>query len=238
MNADQDASLAENLRAVLTRMRAAEQRFGRPVDCTHLLAVSKRQPLEKIIAAQRAGQHAFGESYVQEAIDKQQELAEREPGLSLQWHFIGRIQSNKTRQIAEHFDWVHGLASIEHAQRLAAQRPTARGPLSVCVQVNLSGESSKAGVAPEQAAALFAELDRINGIRPQGLMTLPAPVDGFDAQRQPFAALRRLRDSLATPERPLPMLSMGMSADLEAAIAEGATMVRVGTAIFGERAPA
>ncbi|MBK1648702.1 YggS family pyridoxal phosphate-dependent enzyme [Rhabdochromatium marinum] len=233
MSTADTSEIAACLQAVRARIQAAEQRFERPPGSVQLLAVSKRQPLAKLVAAQAAGQHAFGESYVQEGVEKRQALADQ----GLAWHFIGRIQSNKTRLIAEHFDWVHGLVSADHARRLAAQRPPARGPLHVCVQINLSGEASKAGILPEQAEALLAEVERHEALKLEGLMTLPAPAEDFATQRRPFAALRALRDQLASAQRPLPMLSMGMSGDLEAAIAEGATMVRIGTALFGARAP-
>lgn len=232
---DLSAEITRRLHAVQARIHAAEARFNRPTGSVQLLAVSKRQPLAKLMAAQAAGQHAFGESYAQEGVEKQQALGSAQ---MMEWHFIGRVQSNKTRLIAEHFDWVHGLVSADHARRLGAQRPPERGPLQVCVQINFSGEMSKAGISPEQAAELCALIEHIPNVQLQGLMTLPAPNADFAAQRRPFAALRALRDQLSTATRPLPMLSMGMSADLEAAIAEGATMVRVGTALFGERAPA
>jgi hypothetical protein len=223
--------IADNLARVRERIAAAEARYGRPGGSVALLAVSKVQGAERVVAAHAAGQTAFGESYVQEALDKQAALAE----LALEWHFIGRIQTNKTRDIAAHFDWVHGLCELKHARRLGAQRPTAAGPLPVCIQVNLSGEASKAGVAPEAVGELIDACRAIDGIAVQGLMTLPAPADTLAEQRRPFAALRALRDRLATAELPLATLSMGMTADLEAAVAEGATMVRIGTAIFGPR---
>jgi hypothetical protein len=153
----------------------------------------------------------------------------------LEWHFIGRIQSNKTRLIAEHFDWVHGLCDLRHARRLGEQRPADRPPLACCVQINLSGEDSKAGLEPEEAADFIAACRDIDGIQLRGLMTLPAPAANLTEQRRPFAELRALRDRLGTPEQPLLTLSMGMSDDLEAAIAEGATIVRIGTAVFGPR---
>jgi pyridoxal phosphate enzyme (YggS family) len=227
-------SIVDNLARVHERIATAEARYGRPPGSVALLAVSKVQDAERVAAAAAAGQRAFGESYVQEALDKQAALA----ALDLTWHFIGRVQTNKTREIAEHFDVVHGLCDLKHARRLGAQRPTAAGPLSVCVQVNLSGEASKAGLAPAAVADFIAACRAIDGLSVQGLMTLPAPVDDLAGQRRPFAALRALRDQLATAALPLATLSMGMTADLEAAIAEGATIVRVGTAIFGPRPPA
>ncbi len=226
------SDIASRLDAVRARIAAAEARFGRAPGSVQLLAVSKVQPAELIRAAHRHGQRAFGESYVQEACDKQAALGE----LALDWHFIGRIQRNKTKTIAEHFDWVHGLGDPRHAERLGAHRVAVSDePLRCCLQVNLSGEASKAGVEPHALPELLAHCARIEGLRIEGLMTLPAPAEDIAAQRRPFAALRALRDRLATPEQPLATLSMGMSDDLEAAVAEGATMVRIGTAVFGPR---
>jgi hypothetical protein len=225
------AGIAERIAAVRERIADAEARFGRRPGSVELLAVSKVQPADAIRAAAAHGLTAFGESYVQEGVDKQTQLSD----LRLSWHFIGRIQSNKTKVIAEHFDWVHGLSDLRHAARLGAQRPSGLPPLRCCLQVNLSGEASKAGAAPAAVPDLLEQCSQLPGLKIEGLMTLPAPADGFDAQRRPFAALRALRDELATTEMPLSTLSMGMSADLEAAIAEGATMVRIGTALFGPR---
>ncbi|MFP4061328.1 MAG: YggS family pyridoxal phosphate-dependent enzyme [Halochromatium sp.] len=225
-------AIASQLDAVRERIAAAEARYGRAPGSVQLLAVSKVQPAARIRAAHRHGQRAFGESYVQEACDKQALLAD----LRLDWHFIGRIQSNKTKTIAERFDWVHGLGDPRHAQRLGAHRLTVSDrPLRCCLQVNLSGEGSKAGVEPQALPELLARCAEVDGLRIEGLMTLPAPAEDGAAQRRPFAALRALRDRLATPGQPLATLSMGMSDDLEAAIAEGATMVRIGTAVFGPR---
>jgi len=219
------------LKLVRARIRAAETRFGREPGSVTLLAVSKRQSTAKIRAAFTAGQISFGESYPQEAADKMEELAD----LNADWHFIGRIQSNKTRQIAERFDWVHGLCNLKHARRLSEQRPANHPPLRACIQINLDAEPSKAGLDPEQVGDFVAACAGLSNLNLVGLMTLPAPADGEDAQRSPFRELRLLRDRIATPALPLPVLSMGMSADLEAAIAEGATIVRVGTAVFGPR---
>lgn len=223
--------IAERLAEVRARIRAAEARFGCPPGQVTLLAVSKKHGPEKIRAAQAAGQVIFGESYVEEALRKMTALGD----LSLEWHFIGRIQSNKTRQIATHFAWVHGLDDLRHARRLARQRPPQLPPLKVCLQINLGGEASKGGVAPAAAAELLLGCRELANMVVVGLMTLPPPATGETAQRRPFAALRQLRDRLARADYPLPELSMGMSADLEAAIAEGATLVRVGTAVFGRR---
>ncbi len=230
MSTDQQ-SVAHGLEAVRRRIAEAEVRFGRTPGSVQLLAVSKVQPAGKIAAAYAAGQTTFGESYAQEALEKQSELRH----LPLHWHFIGRVQSNKTRDIATGFDWVHSVFELKHARRLGSQRPPELSPLKLCIQVNLSGEASKGGLEPAQVADFIAACAAIDGIGIEGLMTLPAPSTDIDSQRRPFAALRALRDRLATPALPLATLSMGMSADLEAAIAEGATIVRVGTAIFGSR---
>lgn len=224
-------NVAARLELVRARIRAAERRFDRKPGSVKLLAVSKRQTTVKIRAAFLAGQTSFGESYPQEAADKMNELSD----VPADWHFIGRIQSNKTRQIAERFDWVHGLCDLKHAQRLSAQRPTDRPPLRVCLQVNLDEEPSKAGLDPAQADDFAAACAGLSGLNLVGLMTLPAPTEGEETQRRPFRKLRLLRNRIATPPLPLPVLSMGMSADLEAAIAEGASIVRVGTAVFGPR---
>lgn len=223
--------LDTNLRQTQARIRTAAERAGRDPESVALIAVSKKQSAEAIRAAYEAGQRAFGESYLQEALDKMALLTD----LDIDWHFIGRIQANKTRQIATHFAWVHGLADPAHARRLSEQRPGEMPPLNVCLQVNLSGESSKGGIEPSAVPDLLNLCETLPGLRVRGLMTLPAPSDDETTQRQPFRALRMLRDQLATPTQPLSCLSMGMSDDLEAAILEGATFVRIGTAIFGER---
>ncbi len=224
-------TIPARLAEVLERIRAAEHRNGRPEGSVALIAVSKRHGTEAIRAAYAAGQRAFGENYVQEALAKQAELAD----LTIEWHFIGRIQGNKTRQIAEHFAWVHSLCDLHHARRLDTQRPPELPPLQVCIQVNTSGEASKEGLPPGAVADLLAACAPLERVRIRGLMTLPAPAQDESGKRRPLRALRELRDRLATPERPLEVLSMGMSDDLEAAVAEGATMVRIGTAVFGPR---
>ena len=224
-------AIATRLDKVHQRIHNAAIQYGRPDNAIQLLAVSKTRPAEDIRAALEAGQHCFGESYLQEAIEKIQQLADT----PAQWHFIGRIQSNKTKLIAEHFDWVHGLCSFKHAQRLNDQRPDNLPPLNVCLQINLSNEASKAGISPENASELARLIQALPRLQLQGLMTLPAPAETLEQQRQPFQTLRKLRDTIKTNELPLDTLSMGMSDDLEAAIVEGATIVRVGTAIFGPR---
>jgi pyridoxal phosphate enzyme (YggS family) len=224
-------TIADNLSRIRDRIAAAEARSGRAAGSVALLAVSKVHPAESIVAANAAGQTAFGESYVQEALDKRARLAR----LDLEWHYIGRVQTNKTRDIATHFDWLHSLCDLKHARRLSDQRPSELPPLQVCIQVNLSGEASKAGITPAALPGFIDACQGLNGIRLRGLMTLPMPEPDFQRQRLPFAALYELREQNASATLPLETLSMGMTADLEAAIAEGATMVRVGTAIFGPR---
>lgn len=213
------------------RIRNAEAAVGRASGSVELLAVSKTQDSDKIRQAWKAGQRMFGESYLQEAIEKIGQLQD----LAIEWHFIGRIQSNKTRIIAEHFSWVHGLSNAKHARRLSEQRPAHLPPLNACVQVNVSGEASKGGLEPDTVAAFLEHCSELPGLRILGLMAIPAPADSPRAQHAPLRALRELRDRLARPGLPLQTLSMGMSADLEAAVEEGATIVRIGTAIFGPR---
>ncbi len=221
-------TLKSALQAVRARIAAAACAAGRAPDAVELLAVSKTFGVDAIRVAAAAGQRAFGESYVQEALPKIAALAE----LSLIWHFIGPLQRNKTRTVAEHFDWAHGVDRVIIAQRLNDARPAARPPLNVCVQVNVSGEASKSGVAPADLAALAQAVAQLPRLRLRGLMAIPAPNANPEQQRAQFRLLRQLRDGL---DIPLDTLSMGMSDDLEAAIAEGATLVRVGSAIFGWR---
>lgn len=199
-----------------------------------MLAVSKTWPAASVREAVAAGQRAFGENYVQEAVDKAAQLADlAEAGL--EWHFIGPLQSNKTRLVAEHFAWAHSVDRLKIAERLAAQRPPGLAPLQVCVQVNVSGEASKSGCSPDQADALAHAVAALPGVCLRGLMAIPEPGEDSRLQRSRFALLRQLRDRLNAEGLSLDTLSMGMSHDLEAAIMEGATLVRVGTAIFGER---
>jgi PLP dependent protein len=202
-------------------------------DATHveLVAVSKTQSADAVRALAAAGQIAFGENYLQEALTKQAALAD----LRLQWHFIGPIQSNKTREIAERFDWVHSVDRLKIAQRLNDQRPPERTPLSLCVQVNVSGEDSKSGCSLDELPALVAAIARLPRLRLRGLMAIPAPVSRSDDPAQPFITLRHALDSLRAEGLPLDTLSMGMSDDFELAIAHGATLIRVGSALFGPR---
>jgi hypothetical protein len=226
-------TIRSRLQAVQARIEQAARAAGRSPGDIRLVAVSKTFPVETIRQAHEAGQRDFGENYVQEAVDKIGVLRE----LSIVWHYIGPIQSNKTRQIAELFSWVHSVDRLRIAQRLAEARPAALGPLEVCIQINVSGEASKSGVAPAEALALAHEVARLSGLRLRGLMTIPEPTDDVALQRSRFAQLRGLKDRIAASGLALDTLSMGMTDDLESAIAEGATMVRVGRAIFGERKP-
>lgn len=225
------ADYAARLHAVLSRIRAAEQRFQRPPGAVRLLAVGKTQPAAAIAALAAAGQRDFGENYFQEALDKMTELAT----LELEWHFIGPMQANKTRGIAEHFAWVHSVDRLKIAERLSAQRPDHLPPLNVCLQVNIDREPTKHGLDEAELAEVAHAVATLPRLRLRGLMAIPAPAAEFAAQRRPFAQLRKLRERLADAGLVLDTLSAGMSDDLEAAIAEGATLVRIGTALFGSR---
>jgi len=225
--------ISERVQAVLSRMGEAARRAGRAPDAVRLVAVSKTQPAAAIRAAHAAGLKAFGENYLQEALAKMADLAD----LKLEWHFIGPIQSNKTRPIAEHFDWVHGIERLKIAQRLSEARPAHLPPLDVCIEVNLSGEASKSGVAPAEVAALAAAIRDLPRLRLRGLMAIPEPTEDVALQQRRFAELRTLQLQLQGLGMEVDTLSMGMTHDFEAAIAEGATLVRIGTAIFGPRAP-
>ena len=224
-------TISTNLQAVRARIAAAAQLAGRAVEDIRLLAVSKTFPPERVREAAQAGQIAFGENYLQESLEKIAALAD----LGLEWHFIGPLQSNKTRPVAEYFSWVHGIERLKIAERLSAARGAARPPLQVCIQVNVSGEASKSGVSPGEAAALAHAVAGLPNLRLRGLMAIPEPTDDMPLARQRFAMLRELLEALNKAGMALDTLSMGMSHDLEAAILEGATIVRVGTAIFGER---
>jgi len=225
-------SIAANLQAVRARIAAACVAAGRAADSVQLLAVSKTWPAAGVREAAAAGQRAFGESYVQEAVAKAADLKD----LGLEWHFIGPLQGNKTRPVTENFAWVHSVDRLKIAERLAAQRPPGLPPLQICLQVNVSGEASKSGCAPPQAPALAASIIRLPGLRLRGLMAIPEPTADIRRQRSQFALLRTTLEEInAELDCGLDTLSMGMSDDLEAAIMEGATMVRIGTAIFGRR---
>lgn len=228
-------TIPANLQAVNMRIASACAAARRAPTTVTLLAVSKTWPASAVRAAAAAGQRAFGESYVQEALAKQAELAD----LSLEWHFIGPLQSNKTRPVAEHFAWVHAVERLKIAERLSEQRPAHFPPLNVCVQVNVSGESSKSGCAPAAAPALCRAIAALPRLRLRGLMAIPEPgADDMEKSalaRRRFASLRALLADMNAAGLALDTLSMGMSHDLEDAIIEGATIVRIGTAIFGER---
>jgi hypothetical protein len=223
--------IAENLHHVQTRITQACTRAGRREDTVRLLAVSKTFGADAVAQAYAAGQTAFGENYIQEAVDKIQALRH----LPLEWHCIGPIQSNKTRPVAEHFDWVHTIDRLKIAQRLSEQRPAHLAPLKVCIQVNVDGGASKSGVAPSEAPALAEAVTALPRLRLHGLMCIPEPAPDFIAACAVFGSAKGLFDELKRAGMPLDTLSMGMSADLEAAIASGSTMVRVGSAIFGQR---
>lgn len=222
------STLADNLSAISARITSAAQAAGRDPASVQLLAVSKTKPASAIREIHAAGVRDVGENYLQEALTKQQALSD----LPLIWHFIGPIQSNKTKAIAEHFDWVHSVDRLKIAQRLSEQRPAGLAPLNICLQVNVSGEDSKSGCAPAELPALAKAVAALPNLQLRGLMAIPEPTDDRAAQEAAFATLRQLQESLGLG---LDSLSMGMSHDLEAAIAQGATWVRIGTALFGAR---
>jgi hypothetical protein len=225
------SAIASNLQAVRARIAKAAIEAGRHPEEVALLAVSKTWPVDRVIEAAGAGQRAFGENYVQEGVDKTLATVD----LDLTWHFIGPLQSNKTRLVAEHFAWVHSIERLKIAERLSAQRPSALLALQVCVQVNVSGEASKSGCAPDEALALCRAVAALPSLRLRGLMAIPEATDDVAAQRAAFRRLRDVYNQARDAGIALDTLSMGMSHDLEAAVAEGATIVRIGTAIFGER---
>ncbi|KTC48460.1 hypothetical protein AO262_09295 [Pseudomonas fluorescens ABAC62] len=222
------STIADNIGLVSQRIRAAADAVQRDASSIHLLAVSKTKPAEAVREAHAAGVRDFGENYLQEALGKQAELTD----LPLSWHFIGPIQSNKTRAIAENFAWVHSVDRLKIAQRLSEQRPAELPPLNICIQVNVSGEASKSGCAPADLPALAQAISALPRLKLRGLMAIPEPTEDRAAQDAAFATVRDLQASLNLP---LDTLSMGMSHDLESAIAQGATWVRIGTALFGAR---
>ncbi|EJM96320.1 pyridoxal phosphate enzyme, YggS family [Pseudomonas sp. GM74] len=222
------STIADNILQVSSRIHAATRAANRAENSVRLLAVSKTKPAQDLREAYAAGLHDFGENYLQEALGKQVELAD----LPLIWHFIGPIQSNKTRAIAEHFDWVHSVDRLKIAQRLSEQRPADLPPLNICIQVNVSGEASKSGCSPADLPALANAICALPRLKLRGLMAIPEPTEDRAAQDAAFATVQSLQASLNLP---LDTLSMGMSHDLESAIAQGATWVRIGTALFGAR---
>ena len=223
--------VTENLRKIRDLLDKAAVDAGRRPEHIQLLAVSKKQPLEKILEAAAAGQRDFGENTVQEGIEKVTKLAKK----GLTWHFIGHLQSNKTRAVAEHFDWIHSIDTRKTARRLSEQRPEALGDLNVCLQVNVDDEAAKSGIEPNELAELARAVADLPRLRLRGLMCLPAIRTDFSEQRIPFARLRELSESLAREGIRTDTLSMGMTGDYRAAIFEGATIVRIGTAVFGPR---
>ena len=225
--------MADNVQQVLTRIARACASARRPVQSVTLLAVSKTFDASAVREAYNAGLHRFGENYVQEGLAKIAALADLRA--ELEWHLIGPVQSNKTRAVAESFDWVHSVDRLKIAQRLSEQRPPELPPLNVCLQVNISGEPSKSGLSVAEVAEVARAVAKLPGLRLRGLMAIPEPAEDFDEQRVPHRALHELLQSLEAGGLALDTLSIGMSADLEAAIAEGATIVRVGTALFGSR---
>jgi pyridoxal phosphate enzyme (YggS family) len=222
------STIADNILQVSSRIHAATLAANRAENSVRLLAVSKTKPAQDLREAYAAGLRDFGENYLQEALGKQLELAD----LPLIWHFIGPIQSNKTRAIAEHFDWVHSVDRLKIAQRLSEQRPADLPPMNICIQVNVSGEASKSGCTPADLPALAKAISDLPRLKLRGLMAIPEPTEDRAAQDAAFAAVQSLQASLNLP---LDTLSMGMSHDLESAIAQGATWVRIGTALFGAR---
>jgi pyridoxal phosphate enzyme (YggS family) len=229
------STIAANLQAVEATIAAAVQVANRPASSVQLLAVSKTFPMEAVLEAVAAGQRAFGENYLQEGVEKIAAVARAQPDTALEWHFIGPIQSNKTRPIAMNFRWVHTVERLKIAQRLSEQRPPELGPLNICLQVNISGEATKSGATAAELPGLARAVAALPNLKLRGLMAIPEPQTDPALQRAAFARLRQLADSLRADGLPIDTLSMGMSGDMEAAILEGATIVRVGSAIFGSR---
>jgi pyridoxal phosphate enzyme (YggS family) len=227
--------ISSNLQAVQHQIATVARSASRRVDEITLLAVSKTFDVEQVLLAADAGQRAFGENYLQEALEKIALVRQLRPELMLEWHFIGPIQSNKTRPIAESFDWVHSVERLKIAQRLSEQRPASMAPLNVCLQVNISGEASKSGVAASEVVELARAVALLPRLKLRGLMAIPEPSTDPVVQRAAFHQVQLLMAQCHAAGLDMDTLSMGMSADMDAAIAEGATMVRVGTAIFGAR---
>lgn len=227
--------IAANLQAVEATIADAVQAAGRARQEVQLLAVSKTFPAQAVLEAMASGQRAFGENYLQEALDKIANVAQAQPASEVEWHFIGPIQSNKTRPIAASFHWVHTVERLKIAQRLSEQRPPELGSLNICLQVNISGEASKSGATEAELPELARAVAQLPNLRLRGLMAIPEQASDPAQQRAAFARLRRLHDALRAEGLALDTLSMGMSGDMAAAIAEGATIVRIGSAIFGAR---
>ncbi|EKA5862829.1 YggS family pyridoxal phosphate-dependent enzyme [Vibrio alginolyticus] len=229
------SSIQQNIEHITSQIRYDEQKCGRTPESVQLLAVSKTKPVEAILEAYQAGQTAFGENYVQEGVSKVQHFAENYPDNRIEWHFIGPIQSNKSRLVAEHFDWVHTIDRTKIAQRLNDQRPSELKPLQVLIQVNTSGEASKSGVTEAEVFELAELISRLPNLTLRGLMSIPANVSDYESQLREFQKLATLKQTLEAQFPEIDTLSMGMSGDMTAAIEAGSTMVRIGTAIFGAR---
>ncbi|ULF77621.1 YggS family pyridoxal phosphate-dependent enzyme [Vibrio alginolyticus] len=229
------SSIQQNIEHITSQIRHDEQKCGRSPESVQLLAVSKTKPVEAILEAYQGGQLAFGENYVQEGVSKVQHFAEHYPDNRIEWHFIGPIQSNKSRLVAEHFDWVHTIDRTKIAQRLNDQRPSELKPLQVLIQVNTSGEASKSGVTEAEVFELAELISRLPNLTLRGLMSIPANVSDYESQLHEFQKLATLKQTLEAQFPEIDTLSMGMSGDMTAAIEAGSTMVRIGTAIFGAR---
>ena len=229
------SSITDSLKTIQQQIQQTAAQCDRKSGDVHLLAVSKTKPASAVLEAAEAGQQAFGENYVQEGVEKIRAIREQCPDLDLEWHFIGPVQSNKTRPIAEHFDWVHAVDRERIAKRLSDQRPAGMPPVNICLQVNISGEESKSGVKPEEVLALAKAVSAYPNVRLRGLMAIPEPDSDPVKQREPFKAMKTLFNQLRENGFDVDTLSMGMSADMAPAIEEGATIVRIGTAIFGAR---
>ena len=225
------SDITQRYQSILEKIKQIELKYNREPGSVHLVAVSKTKPANMIREMAQLGQHAFAENYLQEAVQKQNELKD----LALEWHFIGHIQSNKTRDIAENFSWAHGVDRFKIARRLSDQRPDHLAPINICLQVNLEDEISKSGVKPDEVANIAAQIATLPKIQLRGLMAIPSPNNSFDQQRQVFNIMKTLLDQLNTADNNYDVLSMGMTDDMEAAIAEGATHIRIGTALFGPR---
>lgn len=228
-------TIAQNIKSIRARIADAEKKYGRQPGSVQLLAVSKTRPVEDIRVAIMAKQHHFGENYLQDALPKINTIANESTAHGIEWHFIGPIQSNKTHAIAQHFNWVHSVDRLKIARRLSEQRESSQKALNICIQVNISGESSKSGIAPNETLILAKEMSSLPNIHLRGLMAIPATSHDFEQQRHPFRLLRELKEDIQSQGIELDTLSMGMTNDMEAAIAEGSTIVRIGTAIFGDR---
>ncbi len=229
------SSIQQNIKDIISQIESAQQKCGRTPNSVQLLAVSKTKPVEAVLEAAQAGQRSFGENYVQEGVDKVLYFQQHHPELDLEWHFIGPLQSNKTRLIAEHFDWMHTVDRDKIAQRLNDQRPAHLPPLQVLIQVNTSGEASKSGISESEVFELAELISGLPNLMLRGLMSIPENVSDYESQLAAFKKLTNIKQQLAEKYPTIDTLSMGMSGDMEAAIEAGSTIVRIGTAVFGQR---